>query len=96
MEKIQLKPKIRTEYRGRKILYYVCEASPSDIQEAYDREHTECGQIPCKSIDGMGRINLYNSITEAHIKTGVDRSSISRCMKGEYKHAGGLVWSSNE
>lgn len=37
-------------------------------------------------------ICLFNSITEAGTKTGVDKGSISACCRGKSKTAGGFIW----
>ena len=37
-------------------------------------------------------INVFNSIRQAGINTGVNDSLIHRCMNGKRKHAGGFVW----
>lgn len=37
-------------------------------------------------------ICLFGSITEAGIKTGVDKGSISACCRGKIKTAGGFIW----
>lgn len=43
------------------------------------------------SIDG-NKINCFNSIQEASLKTKTCYSSIIRCCKGDYKQAGGYIW----
>lgn len=35
---------------------------------------------------------IYDSITEAHKKTGIDRANISACCRGKLKSAGGMKW----
>ena len=37
-------------------------------------------------------ICLFDSISEAEIKTGVDKGSISACCRGRNKTAGGFIW----
>lgn len=41
---------------------------------------------------GRGHSKTFNSVVEANIETGIDKSSIIRCCKGVQKHAGGYVW----
>ena len=38
------------------------------------------------------RKKIFNSITDAAEKTGINRSSINRCCLGERNTAGGYVW----
>lgn len=40
----------------------------------------------------LNKINLFNSITEASEKTGIQRTGISACCLGNYKTAGGFIW----
>lgn len=37
-------------------------------------------------------LNVYNSIKEAAIDTGINASSISHVARGKYKHVGGFGW----
>ncbi len=92
MKQIKIYPKVPEYKNGRRVLYTVCGAQHSDVQEAYARDNEECGQIPCKSIDAIGNVKVYESITEGSLATGIDKSSISRAIRGVYKHAGNLKW----
>ena len=92
MKEVRIYPSQPEYLGGRKVLYTVCVALHADIQEAYARDNEECGQIPCKSIDAIGNVKVYESITEGSVATGIDKSSISRAIKGEYRHAGNLKW----
>ena len=48
---------------------------------------------PVLQLDKNGNvINEYDSQTEASKKTGVDRSNLGKCCRGEQKTAGGFVW----
>jgi len=44
-----------------------------------------------KTLDG-DFIQIWNSIKDAAIFYGIDRSSISRCCIGEYKKSNGYIW----
>ncbi len=44
---------------------------------------------PVKRIAGSGRIKFYDSLMEAAEDTKIDYSSISKCVNGKQKTAGG-------
>lgn len=37
-------------------------------------------------------VNIFDSITDASVKTCISLPSICRCCKGQFKHAGGYQW----
>lgn len=43
------------------------------------------------ALDG-GYLSCFNSVAEASNKTGINRSSIAKCCRGEYKYAGDYYW----
>ena len=50
-------------------------------------------RVPCKQLDSTGVIlNTFNSLRDAQAATGIDYTSISRCIKGKRKTAGGFSW----
>lgn len=46
-----------------------------------------------KAFDKNGQLEMeFHSMCEAERKTGISQQSISRCVNGKYKTAGGYVW----
>lgn len=43
------------------------------------------------ALDGV-YMSYFNSVAEASNKTGINRSSIAKCCRGEYKYAGDFYW----
>lgn len=63
-----------------------------DSIEAYQRtESHRKRSIIQLDLDG-NLINTFDSVTEASIKLGVDRSNISSCLIGKSKRCGGYQW----
>ena len=58
------------------------------IKRMIEKERHEIEQ---RNIDGS-YINTYFSISDASRKTGIEKSSISKCVRGKYKTAGGYIW----
>lgn len=88
---------------GDSLIYKAC-AGTHNIISAYGykwrfhddktpfRDKKQQGNKICQySMDGI-LLNTYSSVLAASRATGIDRSTISRCASGKYKHSGGYVW----
>lgn len=94
----ELKPvynALKTVYpRGRKwTLAERQKASAKMKGKALHKSIYEKQKVNCIQLDDMGNvINTFESLKEAQEKTGIDYTSISRCIQGKRKTAGGYVW----
>ena len=92
MKTVKIKAEENTYIERRKVLYYVCEENDEDIKKR--KNHVQkMGESNKKSvirISSAGTMKYFKSITEAAEKTETaSKSSISKCITGKQKTAGG-------
>lgn len=55
------------------------------------------GSVPCIQLTMDGEfVNRFEGRNDAERKTGIARQKIGKCIKGDYKHAGGFIWKNEE
>ncbi len=64
----------------------------STFQEVYDYRKKSVNQFDLES----NLLNTYESISEASKVSGVNKSSIAKCCRGERKKAGDFIWKFSE
>ena len=92
--KITISPDKPLYIEGREVISYLAKESTDDRVERLKRLSGQGRKkaMYIKSIDSFGFENKYYSIGQAKEKTGISRSSISKCINGLQKTAGGLKW----
>ena len=84
-------PTEATWINGRKIKYYVCEPNEEDIEKRNDRLRKQAKERRVKVVrkSATGHIKYFSSVEAAASASGVSRSSVSKCLNGHQKTAGG-------
>jgi len=95
MEYIHIKPDRKMYYEGRLIVSLKCEATEEDLKLRRDqlKDRRKDTSKSVYSTDGLGNVKFYKSISDASMKTKINKSGISKCCNKEQQMAGGLKWS---
>lgn len=91
---IKIYPEKETYIGRRKLVYYVCEENNEDEEKRASRlrETAKNRRIAIMRTTGAGTIKYYDSIKEAAEDSGLSYSSVSKCVNGKQKSAGGFIF----
>lgn len=92
----EAKQKISKAKKGKTLSeetkYKMCEAHKGKTHTEESKEKMSKNTKTKKEIICLENRIVYESVTEASKKTGIDRANISACCRGKLKTAGGFHW----
>lgn len=77
--------------KGHDVDNVVCSCFPCNLNRCWGSKEKISKQVLQYTIDGEF-IAEYKSTMDAHRKTGIDNSGISKCCLGKQKTCGGYIW----